>query len=114
MVYINGKKVMEHTCGATLVIPAEIWDTPFMLKARQHLQPNAENVIVVQVYNRLAMGGIWKPVYLISTDTEQPTSVYQEEIKNSELRKLTVAEEQIFRWEAKRPFNSDYSPNTDS
>ena len=34
------------------------------------LKRKGENLLAVRVYNRLAMGGIWKPVYLFSTEEE--------------------------------------------
>ena len=104
VVYINGKKAFEHTCESTGVIPAEIWDTPFVLKARQYLKLAEENLIAVRVYNRVAMGGLWKPVYLISTDAEEPTSVYQNGLIRSRFRKYLVPEDQILKPRSEKAF----------
>ena len=90
VVYINGKKAFEHTCTSAGLCPEEIWDTPFVLKARRYLKLNEENLIAVRVYSRAMMGGIWKPVYLISTDGEEPTSVYQEGLKRSKMTRMPM------------------------
>jgi len=69
-VYINGKKAFEHTWASTGLTPGEIWITPFAFDPRPLLRPGKENLIAVRVYNRQDMGGIWKPVYWVSSDTQ--------------------------------------------
>ena len=34
------------------------------------LKRDGENLLALRVYNRLAMGGIWKPVYLLAGEEE--------------------------------------------
>ena len=68
-VFINGTKAFAHTCESTGLAPDAIWTTPFAFDARPFLKAG-ENVIAVRVRNRLGMGGIWKPAYLVATDKE--------------------------------------------
>lgn len=71
-VWINGKQALVHTVSSTGLEPDEIWRTPFAFDPRPFLKPGEGNVLAVRVYNRLAMGGIWQPVCLVSTDMEVP------------------------------------------
>jgi hypothetical protein len=68
-VFINGRKAFAHTCESTGLAPEAIWTTPFAFDARPFLKAG-ENLIAVRVYNRLGMGGIWKPAYLVAADRE--------------------------------------------
>ena len=69
-VYINGEKAFEHTTASTGLSPNDIWITPFAFDARKWLKAGQENLIAVRVYNLANMGGIWKPVYFVTSDTE--------------------------------------------
>ena len=69
-IYINGAEVLDHSCKATGLTPAKIYDAPFMLDVTKMLKRDKENLIAVRVYNRVGMGGIWKPVYVISSNTK--------------------------------------------
>ena len=70
VIYINGEKAFEHTTASTGLEPDEIWITSFAFDARKWLRAGQENLIAVRVYNRARMGGIWKPVYFVTSDTE--------------------------------------------
>ena len=67
-IYINGEKAFDHTEDSTGIYYRDIWTRPFLFDARPHLKPGEKNLIAVRVYNRMGMGGIWKPVYLVSAD----------------------------------------------
>ncbi len=67
-VYLNGKMAYEHTCKSTKLAPEVIWVTPFAFDATEMLKAGRSNNITVRVYNRLGMGGIYKPVYLVAAD----------------------------------------------
>ena len=69
-VYINGKKVFEHTSQSTGLTVQELWQKLFTFEARPHLRVGEENLMAVRVHNQSDMGGIWKPVYLLSTDED--------------------------------------------
>ncbi len=69
-VYLNGTEILDHSCKATGLTPAKIYDAPFMLDVTSMLKPGKENLLAVRVYNRVGMGGIWQPVYVISSDTK--------------------------------------------
>lgn len=74
-IYIDGTRAFEHTCASTGLRPQEIWILPFKFDARPHLKAGREHLIAVRVNNRLGMGGIWKPVYLVAGDADANTRV---------------------------------------
>ena len=69
-VFINGQQAAEHSCKSTGLSPDVIWLTPFSLAVRDRLRLGAASSLAVRVYNRLGMGGVYKPVYLIGSDRE--------------------------------------------
>ena len=73
-IYINGSRAFDHTVVSTGLPPHTIWTTAFKFDARPLLKVGEENVIAVRVYNRLGMGGVWKPVYLVASDIEVDSS----------------------------------------
>jgi len=66
-VFVNGKKIFTHDFKSMKVAPASTWDKPFSFDVKSNLNKK-DNIIAVRVFNRTGMGGIWRPVYLISTD----------------------------------------------
>jgi hypothetical protein len=76
-VYINDKLVCEHSCASTGLAPEQIWQTPFSLSPLPALQMGQANTIAVRVYNRLAMGGVYKPAYLVASDVPLEAPVIQ-------------------------------------
>ena len=73
-IWLNGRKVFEHTCAATGLSPEELWTKPFSFKAGGALDRSGDNVLAVRVYNRAGMGGIWKPVHLVNNKDALTTS----------------------------------------
>jgi len=69
-VWLNGEKLGDHTCASTGLAPEQIWTTPFALDPGPLLHRPGPNLLAVRVYNRLGMGGLWQPVYLLSGDRE--------------------------------------------
>ena len=69
IVYIDGRKAFEHTAAATGKGVNELWQEPFMFDARPHLTPGREHVLAVRVDSEAFNGGLWRPVYLASTQT---------------------------------------------
>ena len=69
-VYINGKKVFDHTRQSTGLTLDQLWPRAFSFDPRPYLRVGQENLIAVRVHNQKLMGGIWKPVYLLSTDED--------------------------------------------
>jgi hypothetical protein len=57
-VWLNGVYCGQHDEG-----PAG-WNRPFWLDVTKEIRWNAENTLVVRVYNSVQDGGIWKPVSL--------------------------------------------------
>ena len=67
-IYINGMKVFDHTLASTGLKPETIWNDPFAFDATQWLKTDQSNSIVVSVTSAGGVRGIYKPVYLVSTD----------------------------------------------
>ena len=73
-VYVDGTKVFEHTFASSGT-KQETWNTPFRMDARPLLKPGHEHLIAVRVDSEEFAGGIWRPVCLISTDSEAPPAL---------------------------------------
>ena len=69
-VYINGKKVFDHTRQSTGLALDQLWTRAFAFDPSPYLKVGQENLIAVRVSNQVGTEGIWKPVYLISTDED--------------------------------------------
>ncbi len=69
-VYLNGAQAFERSAKSTGSTPLGIWDKPFAFDAKAFLRFGEENTIAVRVNNVAAMGGVWRPVYLVASDTE--------------------------------------------
>lgn len=71
-VYVDGKLALDHSCEKTGLRPEQIWNASFMvdLAAEPVASATGQKTIAVRINNRLGMGGIWKPVYLIASDAE--------------------------------------------
>ena len=76
-VYVNDKLVCEHSCASTGLAPEQIWEAPFSCAPLPALQVGAANTIAVRVYNRAAMGGVYKPAYLVASDVPLEAPVIQ-------------------------------------
>ena len=72
-VYVDGTGVFEHTSASTGLPVEETWNTPFRMDARPLLEPGREHVIAVRVDSQEFLGGIWRPVSLVSTDSDAPS-----------------------------------------
>ncbi|MBN2312259.1 MAG: DUF4838 domain-containing protein, partial [Candidatus Hydrogenedentes bacterium] len=83
-VYINGRRAFEHTCESTGLTPDQIWNRPFAFDPREYLKFGEENLIAVRVYNRFAMGGIYKPVHLIRSDKAVKPDYLEDLIRGTE------------------------------
>jgi hypothetical protein len=82
-VYVDGTQVFEHTfasCGE------DVWETPFRMDARPLLKPGCEHLIAVRVDSEEAAGGIWRPVFLISTDSEDPPELVRDILQERRLQ----------------------------
>jgi len=80
-VFVNGKQVCDHTCDSTGLSPEQIWVTPFVCEPGPVAKPGEENTLGVRVLNRMGMGGIYKPVYVVGSDDELDASLIAELIK---------------------------------
>jgi hypothetical protein len=69
-VYLNGQLAYEHSSKTTGLPPQVIWRTPFAFDPRPWLKLGATNAIAVKVLNRVGMGGVYRPVYLVGANRE--------------------------------------------
>lgn len=67
-VYIDGKLVHENTVKTTGLEPFQLWLAPFAVEAIGMLKPGASHHLCVRVYDSAGMGGIYLPVFLVSSD----------------------------------------------
>ncbi len=74
-IYLNGTRAFEHTVASTGRNVNALWKEPFAYEATGHLEPGQSNVVAVRVHDSMGMGGIWKPVYLVSSDRELDTAL---------------------------------------
>jgi len=82
-VYVDGTKVFEHTFASSGVTA---WETPFRVDARPLLKLGREHLIAVRVDSEEYAGGIWRPVCLISTDSEAPPELVQAILQKKRLQ----------------------------
>ena len=68
-VYLNGRKILEHTVEKTGMLASEIWRTPFVVPLSD-VKLRGRDLLAVRIRNTSGMGGIWKPVRLILGDQE--------------------------------------------
>ena len=68
-VYLDGKLVFEHTERTTGLGPDKLWIAPFAVDLDKLWSGERDASLVVRVYNRMALGGVWKPVYLLGADS---------------------------------------------
>lgn len=66
-VYLNGKKIFDHTSLKTGLLPSEIWQAPFVVSLNDEALRGGD-LLTVRIGNTEGMGGIWKPVHLICSD----------------------------------------------
>ena len=69
-VFIDGEPVGEHTYASTGMSPQEIWDAPFKIDLRPHVEAGREHLVAVRVDSEQRAGGLWMPVSLLSADAE--------------------------------------------
>lgn len=55
-IWLNGKFVGERDIG---------WDQPFALEVTRQLKPGRENLLAVQITDRVGAGGLWKSIKLM-------------------------------------------------
>ncbi len=70
VLYLNGKRAFEHTSASTGLTPEQIWNRPFLFDPTPFLRFGGENLLAVRIHNRLGMGGLWKPLFLVASDRE--------------------------------------------
>ena len=66
-VYLNGKKIFDHTSLKTGLLTSEIWQAPFVVSLNG-VELQGDDLLTVRIRNTEGMGGIWKPVHLVVSD----------------------------------------------
>jgi len=65
-VYVDGERVFEHTFASTGLTASETYRKPFVIDAREVLEPGRQHTITVRVDSEEYAGGLWHPVSLVS------------------------------------------------
>lgn len=61
-VYVNGKEAGKH-----LFVKSDDWNTPFSIKINDFIRwDTGTQIVIVRVEDKGGMGGIWKPVWVVS------------------------------------------------
>lgn len=66
-IYLNGKKIYEHTLASTGLKPETIWNDPFFVDVAP-LLTTGENSLAVRVTSAGGVRGVWQPAHIISSD----------------------------------------------
>ena len=67
-VYLNGELIAKHTETSTGRDAGSLWEEPFTVDVSKTLRTDGPNVLAVRTHNKALMGGIWKPVHLVTSD----------------------------------------------
>ncbi len=89
-IYLNGQRIGEHTEKSTGKSLNDLWTEPFCVDVTKHLRTNGPNILAIRVHNSGSMGGIWKPVYLVFSDTAATLSHQQDAIRLSKWDPLSI------------------------
>jgi len=68
-VYLNGRKIFDHTLEKTSLLTSEIWITPFVVSLAD-VEIRGDDLLAVRVGNTGSMGGIWRPVRMVFSNEE--------------------------------------------
>lgn len=68
-IYVNGRQVYERSSQSTGQPPVDLWDKPFFFDAKPFLAFGKDNLLSVRVKNHASMGGVWRPVFLVGSDS---------------------------------------------
>lgn len=69
-IYLDGKKIFEHTMASTGLEETEIWNQPFKFDVRPWLKAGHTHTLAVRIESNMGNGGLWRPVTLISSDRD--------------------------------------------
>ena len=67
--WVNGLEAGEHTCASEGLEAGDMWQRPFLLDITKSARFGQPNQFAVRVRNSKAMGGIWQPVHVFTSDT---------------------------------------------
>jgi hypothetical protein len=89
--WVNGQSAGEHTCASESLTPVQMWDRPFFLDITKFVRFEDTNQFTVRVHNSAAMGGVWQPVYIFTSDTKVALTEMkkQADILNQKIQKTT-------------------------
>jgi len=72
-VYVNGKKIGEHTVKSTSLPPSTLWNMPFYIDIKSGIK-KGQNNITVKVFDEGNAGGIYLPVKILFTNKDMVTN----------------------------------------
>ncbi len=75
-VFINGKKAFAHTVADTKRALGPLRSEPFVFDIKPFLRPEGGNIMAVRVRTDSDAGGIWKYIFLLTTDLKPNALVY--------------------------------------
>jgi hypothetical protein len=95
-VYVNGKKVGEHSLQSESrpgheVTPETLWDKPFTIKVKADVLKPGENLLAVRIHNEKQNGGIHK-VVRIYVDEGEKKDLCDGRIVNENFKTVKVGE----------------------
>lgn len=68
-IYLNGQQIGEHSTASEQKSFTQLYDAPFTVEIpASHVKP--DNTLHVRVHNQAGAGGIWRPVYLVVSDSK--------------------------------------------
>ena len=94
-VYLNGKLIFKHTAQSTGLPRTDLWNKPSTAPLDRLWRGRTNASLVVRVHNSAAMGGIWKPVYLFSSNSPLTVEQMNSMVVSQETRPAYTAKKQI-------------------
>ncbi|MBQ0105880.1 MAG: DUF4838 domain-containing protein, partial [Armatimonadetes bacterium] len=73
-VYLNGELICDHSVKGTGQPITFLWNDPVLIDVTDKINKDSYNNISVCVYNSVGIGGVWKPVKIVGSDTEKTAS----------------------------------------
>lgn len=83
-IFVNGRKAMERTMTGTGLSVREVYTAAIQLDLRPFLNHGGDNRVAVRVSSTVDIGGIWRPVYLVSSESEADPDALAETIRLKE------------------------------
>jgi len=86
-VFVDGKMIVEHSCGKLKLPPASTWTLPFSGECPE-LADGKEHTIVVKVANVYGTGGLYEPVHVVTSDEPLDTDQLWRAVRPELLKRI--------------------------